>query len=115
MIADAIPGALIRAAGGKGMEYLVHIEVRYPPDGDQEELRRMMVQERLRAAELVAEGRIVRLWRIPGRRANWGIWEAPDATALHAAIGSLPSWRWIDVEVHALARHPSDPLNPGGF
>lgn len=97
------------------MEFLVHIEVRYPVDGDQDQLKQMVAEERVRATELIAEGRIRRLWRIPGRRANWGIWEAPDATTLHAAIGSLPSYRWIDVEVHPLAQHPSDPVHPGGF
>lgn len=97
------------------MEFLVHIEVRYPADGDREELKRMNSQERVRARELIDEGRIRRLWRIPGRRANWGIWEAPDATSLHEAIGSLPSYRWIEVEVHPLAQHPSDPVHPGGF
>ena len=97
------------------MEFLVHIEVRYPADGDQEELKSIAERERIRARELIAEGRIRRMWRIPGRRANWGIWEAPDATVLHEAIRSLPFWRWIEVEVHPLAQHPSDPLNPGGF
>ena len=115
MIADAIPGAHVPDQEAEGMEFLVHIEVRYPADGDPEELKSMLLQERARARELVAEGRIRRLWRIPGRRANWGLWEAPDATALHAALGSLPSWKWIEVEVHALAQHPSDPERPGGF
>jgi muconolactone D-isomerase len=91
------------------MEFLVHIEVGWPPDGDPQLLARLTAEERERARELVAEGRIRRLWRIPGRRANWGIWEAPDATALHAAIASLPLYRWLSVEVHPLATHPSDP------
>ena len=96
------------------MEFLVHIEVRYPADGDPDELQRLVVAERVRATELVAEGRIRRLWRIPGRRANWGIWEAPDATALDAALASLPFFRWLDIEVQPLGRHPSDPERPGG-
>ena len=96
------------------MEFLVHIEVRWPPDGDPEQLARLTEAERARGAELVAEGRIRRMWRIPGRRANWGIWEAPDATALHAAIASLPFFPWLDVEVIPLAAHPTDPERPGG-
>ena len=59
-------------------------------------------------------GRIRRLWRIPGRRANWGLWEAPDASELHAAIRSLPFFPWLQVDVHPLAAHPSDPDRPGG-
>jgi muconolactone D-isomerase len=98
----------------EGMEFLVRIEVRYPADGDPEKLKSLLAQERARAPELVAEGRIRRLWRIPGQRANWGVWEAPDATALHAALVTLPFWKWIEVEVHPLAQHPSDPERPGG-
>ena len=96
------------------MEFLVHIEVRYPADGDPEELGRLVAAERIRGRELVAEGRIRRMWRIPGRTANWGIWEAPDATVLHAALASLPFFKWIEIEVHPLAQHPTDPERPGG-
>ena len=54
-------------------------------------------------------GTIKRLWRIPGQWANWGMWEAPDATALHAAMTSLPMWPYLDAEVHPLAAHPERP------
>jgi muconolactone D-isomerase len=94
------------------MEYLVHIEVRWPADGDPDQLARLTTAERDRAAELAAAGTIRRLWRVPGRRANWGVWEAADATALHAAIASLPLFPWLSVDVHALAAHPSDPVRP---
>lgn len=36
---------------------------------------------------------------------NVGIWEAPDATTLHAYITSLPLFPWLEVSVTALARH----------
>ena len=96
------------------MEFLVHIEVGWPAGGDAAELDRLSAAERARAAELVKEGLLKRLWRIPGRRANWGLWEADNATALHAAIGSLPLFPWLTVDVHPLGAHPSDPLRPGG-
>ena len=95
------------------MEFLVHIEVNWPPDGDPDEKARLSAAEGARARELVAEGRIRRLWRIPGRWANFGLWEAPDATTLHAALTSLPLAAWCDIEVEALAAHPSDPGWPG--
>ena len=92
------------------MEFLVHIEVRWPPDGDPDEFARLVDAERARAQELAAAGTIKRLWRIPGRRANYGLWSADDVTTLHTAITSLPFFPWLDVEVIALAEHPSDPL-----
>lgn len=91
------------------MEFLVNIEVEWPPDGDPDELASVTAAERERARELGREGVIRRLWRVPGRRANWGIWEANDPTELHAAISSLPLFPWLSVEVHPLAEHPSDP------
>jgi muconolactone D-isomerase len=91
------------------MEFLVHIEVLWPPDGDATRRDALVAAEGARARELAEQGTIVRLWRIPGRWANWGLWSAADATALHAAISSLPLYPWLSVTVHPLAAHPSDP------
>jgi muconolactone D-isomerase len=55
--------------------------------------------------ELRRSGVIRRIWRIPGRFANVGIWDAPDATALHQYVSSLPLFPWLDVQVTALALH----------
>jgi muconolactone D-isomerase len=96
------------------VEFLVNIEVGWPADGDPEELARLTAAERQRGRELAEAGVIRRMWRVPGRRANWGIWEAADATELHAAIGSLPFYPYLDVEVIPLAAHPVDPERPGG-
>ena len=91
------------------MEFLVEIEVSFPPDGDPRQKADLIAAEGRRAKELVAEGIVRRLWRQPGRWANFGIWEAPDATALHTAIASLPFYPWLKVVVRPLAAHPSDP------
>ena len=96
------------------MEFLVNIEVGWPADGDPDELARLVAAERVRGKELGDAGFIRRMWRVPGRRANWGIWEAEDATALHAAIASLPFFPYLEVEVIPLAAHPNDTERPGG-
>lgn len=69
----------------------------------------LVEKEAARARELAAQGVLRNLWRIPGRRANWGIWVADDADQLHAAISSLPLFRYLSVTVHPLARHPNAP------
>lgn len=91
------------------MEFLVAIEVRWPPDGDPDERNRLFRAEVARGRELAKAGTMKRLWRVPGRWANWGLWEAPDATALHEALTSLPLWPWMSVQVHPLANHLNDP------
>lgn len=94
------------------MEFLLHIKVTFPPDGDPDEKARRITAEGIRARELTAQGIIKRVWRIPGQWANWGLWEAPDATAIHDAVTSLPMWPYLDVTVHPLGAHPNDPGKP---
>ena len=90
-------------------EYLVHIEVNWPPDGSVTRRDLLMEAERARGQELVAAGVIRRLWRVPGRWANWGVWRAASPDDLHAALASLPFFPWLDIEVIPLAGHPNDP------
>ena len=91
------------------MEFLVRISIRWPPAGDETSKAELVAAERSRARELADEGLIIRLWRIPGRWENVGIWRAANATELHEAISSLPLYPWFDVSVTALAAHPNDP------
>jgi muconolactone D-isomerase len=87
------------------MEFLVNIEIEAPVDVSDELVRR----EAERAGELADVGLLKRLWRVPGRRANVGLWSAADATELHEALASLPLFPYMRIRVEALARHPSDP------
>jgi muconolactone D-isomerase len=91
------------------MEFLVNVVVEWPPDGDPTRRDVLFEAELLRGQELARQGVMKRLWRVPGRWANWGLWEAKDATALHEALSSLPLWPWMSVTVHPLAEHVNDP------
>lgn len=90
------------------MEFLVRTVNRIPPETPAEQVGALRQAERVRADELRAAGILRRLWRVPGTRAAVGLWEAPDATALHDAISSLPMWPWMEVSVEALATHPQE-------
>jgi muconolactone D-isomerase len=96
------------------MDFLVRIDIELPPDMPLEQSRELADKEGARASELAAEGRLIRLWRVPGRRANVGLWAAADATDLHEALASLPLFPYMRIPVDALARHPSDPQPPPG-
>jgi muconolactone D-isomerase len=87
------------------MEFLVHIRVELPAELGPAERDELMQAEVRRGRELKDAGVIARIWRIPGRTANVGVWEAPDATALHDAICSLPMFPHLTAEVVPLARH----------
>ncbi|MFB6962627.1 muconolactone Delta-isomerase family protein [Streptomyces sp. NPDC056309] len=49
-----------------------------------------------------------RLWRVPGRNATVGLYEAENPVALHGALTSLAMWKWMDVTVEALATRPQE-------
>jgi len=55
---------------------------------------------------LIDEGSLVRIWRMPGRRANISLYEVENATELHEKLSHLPFWPWLDVKVIPVARHP---------
>jgi muconolactone D-isomerase len=93
------------------VDFLVEIVVGLPPETDAARKAELIAAEGIRARELAATGTIQRLWRIPGRWANVGIWRADDATALHEAISSLPLYPWLEVDVTPLATHPNDPAS----
>ena len=88
------------------MEFLVQIQVTLPPELSSGSRQELMDRERARGQELMNEGVIRRIWRIPGRTANVGIWDAADPTALHEALSSLPMFPYIDARVTPLATHP---------
>jgi muconolactone D-isomerase len=63
----------------------------------------LLEAEAATAQAMRSDGVIVRIWRIPGRLANVGIWSSPDATTLHDQVTSLPLAAHADIEVTALA------------
>jgi muconolactone D-isomerase len=91
------------------VEFLVRIEIAWPPDQPEERREEIFARELEQGQRLARAGRLRRIWRIPGRWANWSLYDVVDATELHAALSSLPLYPWMDIEVHALAEHPNDP------
>lgn len=89
-------------------EFLVRVRTTVPEDLVDEAWAEIVAAERIRGAELRLEGTIVDIWRIPSEEVveNVGIWRAPDASSIHAAIDSLPARPWMSVEVTPLAPHP---------
>lgn len=95
------------------MEFLVFCEIEFTPDVTTERQEELRAAEAARARELQEAGLLMRLWRVPGQRANYGLWEAADATELHDALSSLPLFPYMRIHVEALAGHPNDPRKTG--
>lgn len=88
------------------VEFLVEIEIVTRTNEDREAVERLTPAERAYGRHLVESGRISRIWRIPGRRANVGVWCANDAAELHQLLSELPHFPWLEIEVTPLATHP---------
>lgn len=88
------------------MDFLVRIDTRLPPDMPVEERAGLLAREAERGRQLRAAGVIREIWRVPGRLSNVAIWSVTGADQLDALISGLPLWRWMDVDVTALAPHP---------
>ena len=93
-------------------EYLVSIELGDTRGIDENSMAELRSAEWVRGQELRARGTLKRIWRIPGRDANVGIWTANNATELHEAITSLPLYPWMTVTVTELATHPQEVPDP---
>jgi muconolactone delta-isomerase len=87
------------------MDFLVYMEVTARIESGNE----LLAKEAERARQLAEAGVLRRLWRVPGRRANWGIWVASSIDELHEALASLPLFPYLTITVHPLASHPNDP------
>lgn len=90
------------------MEFLVRTENTLPPDTPDDVREALRKGERERAMQLREAGILKRLWRVPGRNATIGLYEAADPAELHDALVSLPMWKWMDITVEVLATHPQE-------
>lgn len=93
-------------------EFLVNIKFVWPESITEATRKELREKEIKMAGELARKGHLVRMWRVIGRRENWGLWRAKDATEMHAILSGLPIWPYMDVTVHAMAVHPVDPSPP---
>jgi len=88
------------------VEFLVNLAFQLPEDFSAGQRAQLLAAERDRGLELVRDGTIVRIWRLPGAFANVAIWSCVDATELHDRLTSLPLYPWAIASVTALATHP---------
>jgi muconolactone D-isomerase len=95
------------------MEFLVRIEQNISPDMDPDRLSALKKAEHARGTELAEAGIMRRIWRNPGRRGVWVLYEVDGPDELHAAVSSLPLFPWMDIEVFPLGSHALDP-GPNG-
>jgi muconolactone D-isomerase len=87
------------------MEFLVTLVQDWPALRDRADLADLVAAEHRAGGELLRAGVLSQIWRVPGQRANVGVWRADDATHLHTQLARLPLWPWLTATVVPLAEH----------
>jgi muconolactone D-isomerase len=90
--------------------FLVSIRITRPAGIDDAEWNDRLEAELARGKELVHDGQLLGIWRLPGQTANVGIWQAESHERLHAALTSLPLFSEMAITVQPISEHPL-----GGF
>lgn len=87
------------------MLFMVNIVVHLPGDWPKDKVDALARIETERGMQCVKEGKLRRIYRIVGQRANFSIWEAGSFEELHATLGSLPMHPYMDVSVYPIIKH----------
>lgn len=89
------------------MLFHVRMDVRIPHDLPAEEVTGIIAREKAYAQELQRSGKWRHIWRIAGQYANYSIFDVRDTAELHEILTGLPLFRFMELTVTPLLRHPS--------
>jgi muconolactone delta-isomerase len=94
------------------LEFLVEFDIKVPNGTPESEVAERERAEAAASAKLEDEGHLVRVWKRPlpmGETTVLGLYRADSDTELHALLGLLPLYQWMNVTVTKLEPHPNDP------
>ncbi|MCX5446416.1 MULTISPECIES: muconolactone Delta-isomerase [Streptomyces] len=89
------------------MLFHVRMDVRLPTDLDPTTRADIVAREKAYSQRLQREGKWPHLWRIVGEYSNFSVFDVESNDELHELLSALPLFPYMDIEVTALARHPS--------
>ena len=90
------------------MLFLVRMDVHQPANMPLDEFNAIRATEREYSRDLQRTGAWPHIWRVAGGYSNYSIFDVESNDALHDVISRLPLFSYMDVQVTALAHHPSD-------
>lgn len=89
------------------MLFHVRMDVRMPSDLPSDEAAEILAREKAYSQELQASGKWRHIWRLAGEYANFSILDVRDNTELHEILTGLPLFKFMEIQVTPLLRHPS--------
>lgn len=89
------------------MLFHVRMDVNIPDDLPQAEAADIIAREKAYSQDLQTSGKWRHIWRIVGQYANYSVFDVKDNAELHEILSGLPLFKFMDIEVTPLVRHPS--------
>ncbi|AFL53969.1 muconolactone D-isomerase [Sinorhizobium fredii] len=89
------------------MLFHVRMNVNLPLDLPAAEAAEILAREKAYSQELQRTGKWRHIWRIAGQYANYSVLDVRDNAELHEVLSGLPLFKFMDIEVTPLLRHPS--------
>ncbi|MBU2031498.1 MAG: muconolactone Delta-isomerase [Alphaproteobacteria bacterium] len=89
------------------MLYHVRMDVRIPRDLPPDEVADILAREKAYSQQLQASGKWRHIWRLAGEYANFSIFDVSGNEELHEILTGLPLYRFMEIAVTPLLRHPS--------
>ncbi|OCP20575.1 MULTISPECIES: muconolactone Delta-isomerase [unclassified Ensifer] len=89
------------------MLFHVRMDVNIPNDLPKAEAADIIAREKAYSQDLQKSGKWRHIWRIVGQYANYSVFDVKDNAELHEILSGLPLFKFMDLEVTPLVRHPS--------
>lgn len=89
------------------MLFHARMDVHFPESMTPEVMADFQVKEKAYSGDLQSRGIMKAIWRVVGEYANYSIFEVDDHDELHAILSGFPMFKYMDVKVTPLAKHPN--------
>ncbi|NJM05845.1 muconolactone delta-isomerase [Candidatus Gracilibacteria bacterium] len=88
------------------MLFHAQVVVHFPPTIDPALQAELIAHEIERGVELMQAGKLVHIWRIVGKTANYSLWKVDSHAELHTLLTSLPLFPYLEIALTPLCEHP---------
>lgn len=89
------------------MLFLARMDVNFPDDLDPEVMADYQAREKAYSADLQERGLMKAIWRVVGEYSNFSVYDCDDHDELHSIFQGFPMFKYMDVNVTPLSKHPN--------
>lgn len=89
------------------MLFLARMDVVFPDSMDADVIADFQAKEKAYSGDLQSRGIMKAIWRVVGEYANYSIFDVDDHDELHAILSGFPMFKYMNVKITPLAKHPN--------